>query len=415
MRRLQVNGFTLMEIMVVITIIGLLAAIAVPAYQNYTTRARVAEALEFADAARTQIDVALATGAQPVTDLLDSGGKKIDMMTALTWNPGKPGDPLAGYILAEMDLPGSGPIKVLALEKRSNGDWHCTSAAPYAGAGTALDVADLPEICRDGGLVAKGTSPKCSAGQVMTTATDSTGTAQNVCGPAPASAVAATPPASLPPPVAAPAGPPPAVIPPPPCVTCKDLAIPPPKQPFTITGIPTDTTCPPGEVFLPTRQTAPNWDVKPDASSVPDMAQIQIPTDPTTPYSGSCVSTEYGGPSGEAGYSTPNDPYKTNKCTVCRGPAKVCEQLHTVTDCAWPNNMCANVLSNADDGSRTVNRFCASADYVRNVWFMQYSDEDKCTKFDENMVYTQEFDCAYGCVGDNCNAKIMPDNGGWTP
>ena len=96
MKQRVFKGFTLVEILVAITIIGLLAAIAVPVYQNYTTRARVAEALEFADAARTRVEVALATGAQPVTDLLDSGGKKVDMMTALTWNPGKPGRSACG-------------------------------------------------------------------------------------------------------------------------------------------------------------------------------------------------------------------------------------------------------------------------------------------------------------------------------
>ena len=135
MTRQQSNGFTLMEILVTVAVIGILATIAYPVYQNYVTRSRVAEALVFADAARTRVEVALANGAQPATDLLDSGGKKVDMMTALTWNPGKPGAGLVGYVLAEMDLPGLGQRKVLALEKRSNGDWHCVGAAPYAGAG----------------------------------------------------------------------------------------------------------------------------------------------------------------------------------------------------------------------------------------------------------------------------------------
>ena len=414
MTRQQSTGFTLLEILVVVAIIGILAALVYPAYQNYVTRSRVAEALEFADAARTRVEVALASGVQPATDLLDSGGKKVDMMTALTWNPGKPGDPLAGYILAEMDLPGIGQRKVLALEKRSNGDWHCVGAAPYAGAGQALEADKLPSSCRDGGggggAMAKSAPPatSCPAGQTMTTATDSNGISRTVCA---AQQVAA----SVPSPAATPAATPALAVPTPaPCVTCKDLNVPPPEPPFTITGIPDDKTCPPGKVFLPARQTAPNWDVKPDASSVPASAQIQIPTDPTTPYLGSCVIAGYG-PSGEEGYSTPNDPYKTNKCRVCQGPAQICEQLHTETTCSWPNNMCANVLNNADDASRTVSRFCASADYVRNVWYMQYSDDDKCTQFKEGLVYTQEFNCAYGCVGENCNEKINPENGGWTP
>ena len=100
MNRKSPNGFTLMEILTVVAIIGILAALVYPAYQNYVTRSRVAEALEFADAARTRVEVALASGVQPATDLLDSGGKKVDMMTALTWNPGKPGDPLDRFLEA---------------------------------------------------------------------------------------------------------------------------------------------------------------------------------------------------------------------------------------------------------------------------------------------------------------------------
>jgi len=54
MRKAQ-QGFTLIELMIVVAIIGILAAIALPAYQDYTIRSRVSEALTIASGAKATV------------------------------------------------------------------------------------------------------------------------------------------------------------------------------------------------------------------------------------------------------------------------------------------------------------------------------------------------------------------------
>jgi type IV pilus assembly protein PilA len=81
------KGFTLIELMIVVAIIGILAAIAIPAYQDYTIRAQVTEGLNLASSVKTAVAETYAnTGVWPA-DLIAAG--VVDAAGAATPPTGK--------------------------------------------------------------------------------------------------------------------------------------------------------------------------------------------------------------------------------------------------------------------------------------------------------------------------------------
>jgi type IV pilus assembly protein PilA len=96
MKKLQ-QGFTLIELMIVVAIIGILAAIAVPAYQDYTIRARVSEGASLSGAVKTQVDVINSEGIS--LGAMNVGGTMgLQGTTGLTWGLLSPTSYVSKYI-----------------------------------------------------------------------------------------------------------------------------------------------------------------------------------------------------------------------------------------------------------------------------------------------------------------------------
>jgi len=138
------QGFTLIELMIVVAIIGILAAIAIPAYQDYTIRAQVSEGMSLASGAKTAMAEFYnqrgtypanntSAGLAAATDIKGSYVTGVNIGTTVGTVQATYGNKANAKIAADI-------LIISAITSAGSVSWTCKS--------TTLDAKYLPTTCR---------------------------------------------------------------------------------------------------------------------------------------------------------------------------------------------------------------------------------------------------------------------------
>ncbi|NHQ87095.1 pilin [Iodobacter sp. HSC-16F04] len=138
MKNMQ-KGFTLIELMIVVAIIGILAAVAIPSYQNYTAKSKFAAALAETASPKTGVDARIADGTVPTVS--DIGIKQGTANCTTNVLNGFSSSSEGGTIVCTIN---GGPKavagKLITQTRSSDGQWSCSSTADAAAKSKGCDA-----------------------------------------------------------------------------------------------------------------------------------------------------------------------------------------------------------------------------------------------------------------------------------